>query len=55
MMRHDSLVIAGKTFSSRFLLGTGRYPNPFVQNEAIKAAEAEILTFAIRRVNLESR
>ncbi|WP_306981051.1 thiazole synthase [Alkalicoccobacillus murimartini] len=53
-MRHDSLVIAGKTFSSRFLLGTGRYPNPFVQNEAIKAAEAEILTFAIRRVNLES-
>ncbi|MCM2677790.1 thiazole synthase [Alkalicoccobacillus plakortidis] len=53
-MKHDSLVIAGREFSSRFFLGTGRYPNPFVQNEAIKAAGAEILTFAIRRVNLES-
>ncbi|MFK3937694.1 thiazole synthase [Alkalihalobacillus sp. NPDC078783] len=53
-MKKDTLVIAGREFSSRFLLGTGRYPNPFVQNEAIRAAEAEILTFAIRRVNLEN-
>ncbi|TSB46702.1 thiazole synthase [Alkalicoccobacillus porphyridii] len=53
-MSKDLLTIAGRTFSSRFLLGTGRYPNPFVQNEAIKAAEAEILTFAIRRVNLSN-
>lgn len=53
-MNKDKLVIAGREFSSRFLLGTGRYPNPFVQNEAIRAAEAEILTFAIRRVNLEN-
>ncbi|MEK4564582.1 thiazole synthase [Alkalihalobacillus sp. FSL R5-0424] len=53
-MKKDKLVIAGREFSSRFLLGTGRYPNPFVQNEAIRAAEAEILTFAIRRVNLEN-
>ncbi len=52
MMRDKKLTIAGKELSSRFFLGTGRYPNPFVQNEAIKASEAEVLTFAIRRVNL---
>lgn len=50
----DNLVLGGKTLTSRFFLGTGRYPNPWVQNEAIKAAGAEVLTFAIRRVNLES-
>ncbi|HHY22053.1 MAG TPA: thiazole synthase, partial [Bacilli bacterium] len=50
----DQLVIGGKTLNSRFFLGTGRYPNPFVQNEAIKASKAEVLTFAIRRVNLEA-
>ncbi|MFC0473540.1 thiazole synthase [Halalkalibacter kiskunsagensis] len=51
-MKQTKLTIAGKELSSRFFLGTGRYPNPFVQNEAIKASEAEVLTFAIRRVNL---
>lgn len=50
----DSLVIGGKVLRSRFFLGTGRFPNPLVQNEAIKASGAEVLTFAIRRVNLES-
>ncbi|MCE7794117.1 thiazole synthase [Salipaludibacillus sp. CUR1] len=52
-MAHQ-LTIAGKQLSSRFFLGTGRYPNPYVQNEAIRASEAEVLTFAIRRVNLET-
>ncbi|SES36552.1 thiazole synthase [Salipaludibacillus aurantiacus] len=50
----QQLTIAGKQLSSRFFLGTGRYPNPYVQNEAIRASEAEVLTFAIRRVNLET-
>ncbi|MBU8905740.1 thiazole synthase [Desertibacillus haloalkaliphilus] len=54
MKTNDKLVIAGKELSSRFFLGTGRYPNPFVQNEAIKASGTEVLTFAIRRVNLEA-
>ncbi|MCM3712908.1 thiazole synthase [Halalkalibacter oceani] len=53
-MKESRLTIAGKELSSRFFLGTGRYPNPFVQNEAIRASEAEVLTFAIRRVNLEA-
>ncbi|MFV8826629.1 thiazole synthase [Alkalihalobacterium sp. APHAB7] len=50
----DKLIIGGKELSSRFFIGTGRYPNPFVQNEAIKASGSEVLTFAIRRVNLEA-
>lgn len=49
----DRLEIGGKQFLSRFLIGTGRFPNPYIQNEAIKASESEILTFAIRRINLE--
>jgi thiazole synthase len=51
---HDPLVIAGTSLTSRFFLGTGRYPNPFVQNEAIRVSEADVLTFAIRRINLDS-
>lgn len=53
MINNDKLIIGGKELSSRFFLGTGRYPNPFVQNQAIEASEAEVLTFAIRRVNLD--
>lgn len=53
MSNRDKLVIGGKELSSRFFLGTGRYPNPFVQNQAIEVSEAEVLTFAIRRVNLD--
>ncbi|HIW35186.1 MAG TPA: thiazole synthase, partial [Candidatus Paenibacillus intestinavium] len=39
---------------SRFFIGTGLFPNPYVQMEAIKASGAQVLTFAIRRINLES-
>ncbi len=52
-MKKAPLAIGGKTLSSRFFIGTGRYPNPVVQNEAIKASGADVLTFAIRRINLE--
>lgn len=54
LMHQDELVIAGKKLKSRFFLGTGRYPNPYVQKEAIRASGAEVLTFAIRRVNLDA-
>lgn len=46
------LTIAGKTFQSRLLLGTGKYPSFDIQKEAVQAAEADILTFAVRRMNL---
>ncbi|UYO36587.1 thiazole synthase [Bacillus zhangzhouensis] len=46
------LHIGGKTFTSRLLLGTGKYPSFEVQKEAVNVSEAEILTFAVRRMNL---
>ncbi|WP_191562296.1 thiazole synthase [Metabacillus idriensis] len=46
------LTIAGKSFQSRLLLGTGKYPSFEIQKEAVLAAEADILTFAVRRMNI---
>ncbi|QAY66518.1 thiazole synthase [Paenibacillus protaetiae] len=51
-MNQDKLRIAGQELSSRFFIGTGLFPSPYIQQEAIKASGAEVLTFAIRRVNL---
>jgi thiazole synthase len=53
-MSQDKLIIGGTELTSRFFLGTGRYPNPYVQNAAIEASGAQVLTFAIRRVNLDA-
>ncbi|RFA34919.1 thiazole synthase [Virgibacillus dokdonensis] len=46
------LQIGDKTFASRLLLGTGKYPSFQVQKEAVNVSEAEILTFAVRRMNI---
>jgi thiazole synthase len=51
----DPLVIAGKTFSSRLILGSARYPNPGTMLEALQASGTEIVTVAIRRVNLRDQ
>jgi len=48
----DPLVIAGKTFRSRLIVGTGKYPSHTVMAEAHRAAGAEMVTVAVRRVNL---
>lgn len=53
-MKKDVWHIGGRELSSRFFIGTGLFPNPYVQMEAIKASGAEVLTFAIRRINLEA-
>ncbi len=53
-MMEDTLQIGGTQLHSRLFLGTGRYPNPFVQNEAIRESGADVLTFAIRRINLDA-
>src|SRR5699024_8918942 len=39
-------------FKSRLFLGTGKYPNYDVQKEAVDVSEAEVLTFAVRRMNI---
>jgi thiazole synthase len=46
------LVIAGRTFSSRLLMGTGQYRSLDMMMRAMQASGAEIVTVAIRRVDL---
>jgi thiazole synthase len=46
------LVIAGKTYRSRLLVGSGKYRDLEQTRAATEAAEAEIITVAIRRVNI---
>ncbi len=49
---NDPLVIAGKTYNSRLLVGTGKYKDFAETREAIDASGAEIVTVAIRRTNI---
>ncbi|MFD4705759.1 thiazole synthase [Gottfriedia sp. NPDC058432] len=46
------LKVGNHTFHSRLLLGTGKYPSFEVQKEAVEVSKAEILTFAVRRMNI---
>ncbi len=55
MVTEDALVIAGKTFGSRLIVGTGKYPSPAVMVRAHQASGAEMVTVAVRRVNLLDR
>ncbi len=48
----DSLVIAGRSYSSRLLVGTGKYRDFAQTREAIEASGAQVVTVAIRRVNI---
>lgn len=49
----DKLTIAGKTFESRLILGTGRYRNMDDQRDAVAASGTELVTVAIRRLPLD--
>ncbi len=49
---HDPLVIAGKTYRSRLLTGTGKFKDFEQTRRATEAAGAQIVTVAIRRTNL---
>jgi thiazole synthase len=46
------LKIANQTFNSSLLLGTGKYPSFDIQKKAVEVSGAEILTFAVRRMNI---
>jgi thiazole synthase len=52
-MQDDNLIIAGKSFSSRLMLGTGKYDSPEECVAALDASGTQIVTVAIRRLNLE--
>jgi thiazole synthase len=51
----DALTIAGRTFQSRLIVGTGKYSSHAVMREAHEASGAEMVTVAVRRVNISDR
>jgi len=53
MSQNDTLVIAGREFNSRLMVGTGKYASNEQMIQALEASGAEIITVAVRRVNLD--
>ncbi len=49
----DKFVLGGREFRSRLLLGTANYPSPKTLSDALNVSGSEIITVAIRRVNLK--
>ena len=54
-MTSDPLVIAGRTFGSRLVVGTGKYPSNTIMADAHVASGTEMVTVAVRRVNLTDK
>jgi thiazole synthase len=50
-----SFVIAGRTFNSRLIVGTGKYPSHSVMRDCHAASGADMVTVAVRRVNISDR
>ncbi len=53
-LNHDPLIIGGHKFSSRFILGSGKYSLHLIE-AAVKDAGAEIITLAVRRANTKEQ
>ena len=51
-MQNDTLIIAGKEYTSRLLVGTGKYKDLAETQAAVEASGAQIITVAIRRTNI---
>lgn len=49
---NDPLIIAGRAFRSRLMVGTGKFPSAAALRAALDASDAEIVTVALRRVDL---
>ena len=54
-MKRDRLIIAKKSFNSRLIVGTGKYKSMTECAKAIKFSGAEIVTVAVRRVNITNK
>ncbi|HSA89403.1 MAG TPA: thiazole synthase [Burkholderiales bacterium] len=52
MIMKDPLIVAGRSYSSRLLIGTGKYRDFAQTRAAVEASGAEIVTVAIRRTNI---
>lgn len=55
VMSEDAYQINGKTFTSRLLVGTGKYPTNESMAECLEASGTQIVTVALRRVNLNNK
>src|SRR6059058_4114619 len=51
----QSLVIAGRTFRSRLIIGTGKFASPEAMRDALAASGAEMVTVALRRADLTGK
>ncbi len=51
---NDPLVIAGREFGSRLITGTGKYPDFETMHGAVEASGCELVTVAVRRVDLDN-
>jgi thiazole synthase len=54
-LQNQTLVIAGRSFGSRLVLGTGKFPAPEAMRDALVASGAEMVTVALRRADLSGR
>ncbi|MBU6398678.1 MAG: thiazole synthase [Verrucomicrobia bacterium] len=54
-MLTQALVIAGREFRSRLILGTGKFSSPEAMRDALEASGAELVTVALRRADLSGR
>ncbi len=54
-MSFKPLVIAGRTFNSRLILGTGKFPSPEAMRDALAASGTEMVTVALRRADLSGK
>tara|TARA_B100000427_G_scaffold265152_1_gene230350 strand:- start:780 stop:1556 length:777 start_codon:yes stop_codon:yes gene_type:complete len=55
MIKKDNFIVAKKKFSSRLIVGTGKYKNFYDCAKAIKISGADIVTVAVRRVNISDK
>lgn len=55
LLSNQPLTIAGRTFRSRLILGTGKFSGPEAMREALEASGTEIVTVALRRADLSGK
>jgi len=51
----DALLLAGKRFTSRLLIGTGKYPSFEIMKQCHEASGAQLITVAVRRLDLKAQ
>ncbi len=54
-MNDKPLIIAGKEYRSRLIVGTGKYSSLEAMKESLEASGSEMVTVAVRRINLQDR